>query len=145
MHAGRHKHLQQSEQGGLYSPSEWVSVSFVAVMWTSKMDVKGNEQRWVEGNCSGDSSALHLSPRNDLWDLWDGTSMRNAHENISRLKFLIKTMQKCRHFFPICHKLVCKILDFFFFSQANSRLNSLYSLLFTRGRVPHFLKWKLNF
>lgn len=32
MHAGRHKHLQQSEQGGLYSPCEWLSVSFVAVM-----------------------------------------------------------------------------------------------------------------
>lgn len=47
MHAGRHKHLQQREQGGLYSPREWVSVSFVAEMWTGQTNAEGNEQRRV--------------------------------------------------------------------------------------------------
>lgn len=55
IHAGRHKHLQQSEQGGLYSPCEWLSVSFVVVMWMGQMNAKGNEQRRAEGNRSGDS------------------------------------------------------------------------------------------
>lgn len=37
-----------------------------------------------------------------------------THENISRLNLLIKTMQKCRHFFPFVTSQY-EIVDFFFF------------------------------
>lgn len=85
IHAGRHKHTQQSEQGGLYSPCEWLSVSFVAVMWMGQMNAKGNEQRWAEGNRSGDSCITFVLSK---WSLRTLAGLRlevtmRAHMRIS--------------------------------------------------------------
>lgn len=143
IHAGRLKHLQQSEQGGLYSPCEWLSVSFVVGMWMGQMNARGNEQRRAEGNRSGDPCITFVlrkwSPRTPGGPKLDVT-MR-AHIRIS--PGLNLSLKQCWNagFFSICHKSVCKILDFFFSPKL-----TIGSILFivTRGKVPHFLKCKLT-
>lgn len=115
MHAGRHKHLQQSEQGGALF-TLWMGECVL-----SCCDVNGQDEcERQRAEMSGGQllrRLLSVSPRNDLRELcrvWDWAST-SAHENISRPKFLIKKSAEIQAFFPpfVTSWYVRPTLDFF--------------------------------
>lgn len=79
-----------------------------------------------------------------IWELcrvWDWTSMRTHMKISPGLNFSLKQCRNAGIFFPFVTSRYVRFQTFFFFKLTRGSI--LFSV--THSRVPHFLKWNLNF